>query len=114
MQNVIERIAHHADIDTRRSMGFLPRKLPPPHLNLPFEFEYAGKTHTAIRFHNAALYVYHPCESTAWVFDTSDTYRYCSLYMRHGKIVISTRGREWENSHHTDINEDGALRAWRT
>jgi hypothetical protein len=32
MQNVIERIAHYADIDTRRAMGFKPRKLPPSNL----------------------------------------------------------------------------------
>lgn len=125
MENLIEHIARHADADTRRAMGFgdidlrmklrfPPRKLPLPHLNLPFEFEYSGKTHAAIRFRNAALYIYHPRESTAWVFDTSDTYRYCSLYMRRGKIVISTRGCEWENSHHPDINDDGSLRAWRT
>jgi hypothetical protein len=32
MENIIERIAHHADIDTRRAMGFPPRKL-----NINFE-----------------------------------------------------------------------------
>ena len=29
MQNLVERIARFADIDTRRAMGFLPRRLPP-------------------------------------------------------------------------------------
>lgn len=29
MNNILERIAHHADIDTRRAMGFPPRKLDP-------------------------------------------------------------------------------------
>ena len=29
-----ERIARHADIDTRRAMGFLPRKLVVPELNI--------------------------------------------------------------------------------
>ena len=38
MDNVIERIAHFADIDTRRAMGFGPRKLPP--VNLPINFNY--------------------------------------------------------------------------
>jgi len=32
MENIIERIARHADIDTRRAMGFPPRKL-----NINFE-----------------------------------------------------------------------------
>ena len=27
MDNIVERIARHADIDTRRAMGFGPRKL---------------------------------------------------------------------------------------
>jgi len=31
--NILERIAHFADIDTRRAMGFPPRKL-----NINFEF----------------------------------------------------------------------------
>jgi hypothetical protein len=33
-QNLIERIARHADIDTRRAMGFRPRKLVIPKLNI--------------------------------------------------------------------------------
>ena len=38
MQNIIERIAHYADIDTRRAMGFGPRKITNiPELDLHFE-----------------------------------------------------------------------------
>lgn len=36
MDNIIERIADHADIDTRRAMGFGPRKLVVPNLNIKF------------------------------------------------------------------------------
>ena len=32
--DILERIAHFADIDSRRGMGFLPRKLPPSDLNI--------------------------------------------------------------------------------
>ena len=32
MENLIERVARFADIDTRRVMGFLPRRLPPSDL----------------------------------------------------------------------------------
>lgn len=32
--NIIERIARHADIDTRLAMGFMPRKLPPSNLTI--------------------------------------------------------------------------------
>jgi hypothetical protein len=42
--NVIERIADHADIDTRRAMGFAPRKLPriefDPRPMPPIEYRY--------------------------------------------------------------------------
>ena len=32
--DLIERIAHFADIDSRRALGFLPRKIIPPDLDL--------------------------------------------------------------------------------
>ena len=32
--DILERIAHFADIDTRRAMGFLPRRLPPSDLSI--------------------------------------------------------------------------------
>jgi len=38
MHNLVERIAHYADIDTRRAMGFTPLKLTNvPKLDLHFE-----------------------------------------------------------------------------
>jgi len=36
MDHIIERVARHADIDTRRAMGFPPRRLVVPVLNLKF------------------------------------------------------------------------------
>jgi len=34
MENLVERVARHMDIDTRRSIGFPPRKLMIPPLNI--------------------------------------------------------------------------------
>lgn len=108
MQNVVERIARHADIDTRRAMGFLPRKLVIPDLNLPFEFDHSAQLCTTIILRgDVALYVYHSCFTTGWRFDT----RYYGLY-RNGKVGICI-DYEWEISRHPDFNEDGTLRAWR-
>ena len=41
MDNIIERIADFADIDTRRAMGFPPRKLVVPNLPILFAFHSA-------------------------------------------------------------------------
>jgi hypothetical protein len=45
--NLIERIARHADIDTRRAMGFPPRRLVAPdlHLKFPCVREAIGRPH---------------------------------------------------------------------
>ena len=47
MENLIEKIALYADIDTRRALGFAPRKLTIPKLNLHFpdqELRYDNET----------------------------------------------------------------------
>ena len=52
MQNVIERIAHFADIDTRRALGFQPRKLPPSNLVIipGKKWWYVGRPFTEVQF----------------------------------------------------------------
>jgi hypothetical protein len=40
--DIIEHIAHLADIDTRRAMGFSPRNIILPVLNLPFKINEDG------------------------------------------------------------------------
>jgi hypothetical protein len=47
MDNLIERISHHADIDTRRAMGVPPRRLVVPdlHLRFPCIREVTGQPH---------------------------------------------------------------------
>jgi hypothetical protein len=45
MENLTERIARHADIDTRRAMGIMPRKLMFKKLNI----------HTPVQIGNVSL-----------------------------------------------------------
>lgn len=54
MENVIERIARHADIDTRRAMGFPPRRLPPSDLNIRVgkTWWYVGRPYNEVSFDN--------------------------------------------------------------
>lgn len=37
MENIIERVAHFANIDTRRALGFPPRRLPTSDLRIPLK-----------------------------------------------------------------------------
>jgi hypothetical protein len=52
--NILERIAHYADIDTRRAMGFPPRKLPPSDLKIRVgkTWWYVGRPFTEVNFEN--------------------------------------------------------------
>ena len=57
MDNVIERIAGFADIDTRRAMGFRPRKLPPSDLKITLgkTWWYVGRPFTEVSFGNVCI-----------------------------------------------------------
>lgn len=59
MDNVIERIARHADIDTTRAMGLLPGKLPPSNLKLILgkTWWYVGRPFTEVNFANYTVLV---------------------------------------------------------
>ena len=50
-----ERIARHADIDTRRALGFPPRKLPPSDMKIPLgkTWWYMGRPFTEVSFDDA-------------------------------------------------------------
>jgi hypothetical protein len=54
--DLIEHIARFADIDTRRAMGFLPKKLPPSDFNIP-GIVTRDEHYTKIDFENATLCV---------------------------------------------------------
>ena len=116
MQNLIERIANHADIDARRAMGFPPRKVVIPDLNLPWNsVTYVEVTQGVSRFiklNNAQLYL---CRNEiAWVFGTDDFKTSRSYTFRRDDGLASFYALlKTERSRHPDFNENGSLRAWR-
>ena len=73
-QDLIERIAHFADIDSRRALGFLPRRLVLPDLDLPCNsvtyVEFNEGISRFIKLRNANVYSF-PNEIW-WVFGTND------------------------------------------
>lgn len=113
MQNIIERIARFADIDTRRAMGFPPRRLPPSDLNIPMMFEdytefNQGRTRY-YRLRNAELHV-GLCE-IAWVFGTDDFMLSRSYYFRRDDARVSFYSRlKFEHELHPDFNKDGSFK----
>ena len=69
MQNIIERIAHHADIDTRRAMDLKPRKLPPSEIqiNRGKTWWYIGKPLIEVAFKDSCFMLVSE-ETIYWVF----------------------------------------------
>ena len=110
---VIERIARHADIDTRRAMGFPPQRLIPPELDLPFGskeyMEFNQGISRFIKLRNAHLYV---CRNEiAWVFGTDDfqSSRSCTFRRDDGRTSFYAM-LIMKHSRHPDLNEDGSFR----
>ena len=111
--DLIERIAHFADIDSRRALGFLPRRLVLPDLDLPFisktyvEFNQGGSRFIKLR--NAHLYV---CpDETSWQFGTNDfmTSRSYSFRRADGRVTLYAL-LIMKHSRHPDFNEDGSFK----
>jgi len=103
--DLIERIAHFTDIDSRRALGFLPRRLVLPDLDLPFQREEYKGVSRLIKLRNAHLYV---CQDeTAWQFGTNDfmTSRTYS-FQRDDGLVSFYALLKMEHSRHPDFNED--------
>ena len=111
--SVIERIARHADIDTRRAMGFLPRRLIPPDLNLPCNsetyIEFNQGVSRFIKLRNAHLYV---CRNEiVWVVGTDDFMTNRTYSFRRDDGFVSFYALlKTELSRHPDLNEDGSFR----
>ena len=109
MQNIIERIAHFADIDTRRVMGFPPRKLPLSDLNFPLASECNQGRTRRIRLTNADLYV--GLSEIVWVFGTDDYMKSRSCYFRRADGRVSFYALlKVQHSRHPDLNEDGSFK----
>jgi hypothetical protein len=111
--DVLEHIAHFADIDSRRGMGFLPRRLVLPDLNLPMALEEytefnQGRTRR-FKVRNAELYVGRL--EIAWVFGTNDFMTSRSYSFRRADGLVSSYALlKMEHSRHPDFNEDGTRR----
>ena len=112
MDHLIERVAHFADLDTRRAMGFGPRKLVVPDLDLPC----ASKEYTEfnqgrcryIKLSNAHVYV-GPVE-ISWLFLTDDFKTSRSSFSRDDGRVSFYAMLKMEHSRHPDFNEDGSFK----
>jgi hypothetical protein len=111
--DLIEHIAHFADIDSRRALGFLPRRVVLPDLDLPFQrqeyIEFNQGISRLIKLRNAHLYV--RCNEIAWVIGTDD-YRTSRTYsfQRDDGLVSFYALLKMEHSRHPDFNEDGTRR----
>ena len=113
MDNIIEHIARHADIDTRRAMGFLPRKLPPSDLNIKLNFLPHGFSRKIFLGGVISLTI-HPSGSISWVFGGPRLTTVTEYYFeRNGSLRVWTLCR-CETSLHPDFNDDGTLKIWQT
>ena len=112
--DILERIAHFADIDTRRAMGFLPRRLVLPELDLKMISDWND---VGIIIFNTCQVALRPDE-ISWIFGLDDYFRTSRHYLfgrYNGRVnFYSMRTRRMINSWHPSFNEDGTLKAWRT
>jgi hypothetical protein len=110
--DLLERIAHFADIESRRALGFLPRRLVMPDMVLPcISKEYVEYNQGVCRFiklRNAHLYI-GPLD-ISWVFGTSDFMSSRSYSFRRADGLVSFYALlKMEHSRHPDFNEDGTF-----
>ena len=106
--DLIERIAHFADIDSRRALGFLPRRLVLPDLDLHVvEFNQGGSRFIKLR--NAHLYV---CpDETSWQIGTNDFKTSRSYSFRRADGLVSFYALLiMKHSIHPDLNDDGSFK----
>jgi len=111
--DLIERIAHFADIDSRRALGFLPRRLVLPDLDLPMVsktyVEFNQGVSRFIKLRNAHLYV--GPDETSWQFGTNDFMTSRSYSFRRAYGLASFYALlVLKHSRHPDFNEDGSFK----
>ena len=117
MQNVIERIAHFADIDTRRAMGFKPRKLVTvPELCLPCNSATYDESDRGvsrfIKLANAQVFI--TLDEISWVFGTCDFMTSRSYTFRRADGFVSIYALlKIELSRHPDFEENGTFKRCR-
>ena len=90
--DILERIAHFADIDTRRAMGFLPRRLPPSDLSIRLGTAYSPYSpfytlpFTRININENCNIIATECGEVSWRFGPESCYRVWK-YHRDGKPI---------------------------
>ena len=111
-----ERIARHADIDTRRAMGFPPRKLPQCHFDFPERQDLGGYVSIRLNLDSSIIRHYH--DGYVWIFGRSlhqlDRRVYGMDCMGRISIYNKHNCQESESLRHPDFNEDGSLKTWQS
>lgn len=104
-----ERVAGFADIDTRRAMGFLPRKLPKSELIVrPEKHRKDGGPVTVISFNTPNTTLIIEDHKYIWVFGFTDTAA-MMIYDTKSIYTVSSFGRT-ETYTHPDFNDDGSFK----
>jgi hypothetical protein len=107
--NLVERIARHADIDTRRALGFGPHRLPPSDLNIKLNFVPHG-CGRKIHLGDALSLTVHPRGGISWVFGGPRLTTVTEYFFESdGRLRVWTLCR-CETSLHPDFNEDGSFK----
>jgi hypothetical protein len=115
MENIIERIAGFADIDTRRAMGFPPRTLPPSNIVLPERFLTFGSVKFIFdRGIRLTVFHYENGHAFCWSFGCGGPTWEQRGYVFRGNGRIEIYGLGQQNSLHPDFNEDGTLKSWKS
>jgi hypothetical protein len=111
--DLIELIAHFADIDSRRALGFLPRRLVVPSFNIKIPKEYRSGHVFVVKFDSGIELICWPYEhlfyGTKWIINKNTT---SSSFTKNEFIEISRN--HWkvdsETYTHPDFNEDGSFK----
>jgi len=112
---IFERIALHADIDTRRALGFAPRKLVIPCLNIRIPEEHKLGYLFRVEFDSGTL-IFWPYKDlfyeTKWTINGNTV---SSLFIKNGSIEISRNfwKANSERYTHPDFHEDGSFKRFR-
>jgi hypothetical protein len=107
---ILERIALHADIDTRRALGFAPRRLFIPCLNIRIPEEHKYGQLFRVKFDSGIELICWPYKhlsyETKWIMHGNTT---SSLFIQNGSMEIS-RNYNSERYIHPDFHEDGSFK----